>query len=139
MTAEPTFSEKYTDAFWRLALVPLLVAGSAVAVTMRPSAPAIVAVTMLGVVSVLAEVVIWRRLKDRWDQGVPPESIGRLFESRVLGWLFGLLVAFGAVVGKASRMNDSTADKVITVSIVMSIFGVMAAMDLIGHRRSRPR
>lgn len=134
--SELSRSQKYTDAFWRLAPIPLLVGSALVTVTLRATAVAVVAGALLLLVGTFAEVLIWRHLRLRWAKGVSPESVGQLVEpgsrqASILG--AGLLSA--AIIGKAFGVADTTADALIVAAIGIAIYGAAA---LIGGFKDRP-
>lgn len=65
-----SFAEKYTDAFWRVVPIPVAIGAALIGVQARPSALAVVALLLIGIVGLLVEMIVCRQLRKRWAAGL---------------------------------------------------------------------
>ena len=135
--AELSFAEKYADAFWRLVPIPALVVADGVALARHPSAPGVAALVLLALVGSFVEVIIWNRLRLRWQRGLDPESVGRLYEpNHRLELVLLVILWLAAFTWKASGVAERFSDVLITVLIGVLVFGGAIAVDLVRRGRS---
>jgi ABC-type uncharacterized transport system fused permease/ATPase subunit len=133
---ELSLSQKYADAFWRLAPIPALVVADVIALTLHPSRPAFVAIAVIAVVGACVEALLWHRLRVRWRQGLHPESVGRLFEpNRRRDALQASILLFVAITVKAWSVAAKFSDALITVVVLVAIFGGAIGFDAFKGRR----
>ena len=135
--AELSFAEKYADAFWRLVPIPALVVADGVALARHPSAPGVAALALLALVGSFVEVVIWNGLRLRWQRGLHPESVGRLYEpNHRLELVLLVILWLAAFTWKASGVAERFSDVLITVLIGVLVFGGAVAVDIVRRGRS---
>jgi hypothetical protein len=133
---ELSLSQKYADAFWRLAPIPALVVADVIALTFHPSRSAVVAVVVIAVVGACLEAVLWHHLRVRWRQGLDPESVGRLFEpNRRREAVLASILLFVAITVKAWSVADKLSDALITVVVLVAVFGCAIAFNAFRGRR----
>ncbi len=125
------FSAKYRDGFWRLAPVPLVTMGALIAISSWRSAVAIPAAISVLLIGVVTEVMIWRRLVVRWEEGVPLKSVGQL-ESMSM-WLrlpFAALI-LGTVIFVVKAEDHTFASFALAVLTSAVFFGLTILLQVI--------
>lgn len=139
--SELSFPDRYTDAFWRVVPIPLLVGVDVVGVVLRPSPAGIAALAIVAVVGLLVEVVICRDLKQRWAAGVPRESIGSWGEpGRPAVLVLGAACLWGAWTWKGhATQGQSWGDAALFALILLPVYAALIAlvaglMRLLGPR-----
>lgn len=138
---ELSFADKYTDAFWRVTPIPLLVGADVIAVILRPSSAGVVALLVVAFVGLLVELVILRDLRRRWSAGVPRSSIGSLGEPSGAATLvlFGVLLWGGWTLKGHGTQGMSWGDAALFALILLPIYAALIALlagvaHLFGYR-----
>ncbi len=106
-----------------------------VAVSLHPSALGVVAFVVLGVVSCSVEAAVWVRLRQRWDRGVKPESVGKLLEpNRRRDTVLAFILLVAAIAFKTFGYGGDTVGNVIVVVAIAGMFGSLLIWDVIKKR-----
>ena len=125
-----SFADKYTDAFWRVTPIPLLVGADVIGVILRPSTAGLVALLVVAVAGLLVELVILRDLRRRWSAGVPRSSIGSLGEpsGAAMLVLFGVLLWGGWTVKGHGTQGMSWGEAALFALILLPIYAALIAL-----------
>ncbi|MDQ6949354.1 MAG: hypothetical protein M3256_24655 [Actinomycetota bacterium] len=134
--ANLSFSDKYTDAFWRLVPIPALIVAGAVNVAFRPSLIAAIASLLLALVGGLTEALIWHRLRLRWID-LRPEAAGTLFEpNRQRDLVIASILLFVAILAKVFVVAGGvTTDALLAAGIVIALCAALVGAEIFSRRK----
>ena len=127
---------RYAEAFWPLAFLPLLGGVCVFRLVQRPSATVVLAITVLGLVAVIGEVLVWQALLGRW-RGEPPGRLGRaMMRIEQDKWVSAVFVALWlSMIGVVLKwpFGDS-----VVAGITSAVSGVAVLAWALAARADRP-
>ncbi len=136
-----SLADKYTDAFWRVVPIPLLIGVDVVGVVLRPSGVAVAAFVLVGIVGLALEAVICRDLRRRWAAGVPREAIGHFGEPQrpvvlvILAVCLWAAWTFKAHGTQGMSWGEASLFALILLPVYAGLIAVVAGlMHVFGHR-----
>lgn len=136
-----SFGEKYAQAFWPLAALPLFVVGVGVVVLLHASFVAVVALAVLVVDAALGEALIWRGLQAKWSgerDSLWPWS-RRLLTGLQVVVAFTVMVAAGS--WKAQGIEQGTWPRAVLMSALCSggLLAIFFVVGVVDHWRNGVR
>lgn len=132
-----SFAEKYADAFWRVVPIPAALGVALIGVWAKPSALAVVALLLIGMVGLLVEVIVCGELRRRWGAGLPLNAVGDRTDD---SWmpakiaLFAIfLVAAWTWKGHATQGMPWGEAALFSLILLPVYFGLIAIIAAIAH------